>query len=101
LVCSEFLGLLYFLSAGWCDWDYFFLFPFFFVIRSVSGLCVSWFVVLFFCVDLCYLDCFFFFFLFICLLVLASGLYFFFLYCCSAGPEDSVQVWYAFTGALW
>ena len=101
LVCSEFLGLLYFLSAGWCDWDYFFLFPFF---------CYSFGVWVF-----VFLSLLRFFFALICIIWIVSSFFFvylfisfgewfvflFFLYCCSAGPEDSVQVWYAFTGALW
>ena len=78
MVCSEFLGLLYFLSAGWGDWDYFFLFPFFLLfVRFLAFVFLGLLRFFFFGIDLYYLDCFFFF-LFICLLVLASGLYFFF-----------------------
>jgi len=80
LVCSEFLGLLYFLSAGWCDWDYLFLFPFFFFIRSVFGFCVSWFVALFFFALICIIwivSSFFFVYLFI-----SFGEWFVFLFFC-------------------
>jgi len=66
LVCSEFLGLLYFLSAGWCDWDYFFLFPFF---------CYSfgfW--------VLCFLVCCAFSFALICIIWIVSSFFFVYLF---------------------